>query len=412
MPRKSIPFLFTLPTFDTPDVVFGRNYFPTAQSLPVGLPREFRSEFEEFQNTEVNGYKFWSTGCSTFYIYPTGYIGSAVPVFNICQTGVTITGATVADEIIAPVFSYGELSLTYQQIYDAVTGYTGSGGGGGFGYTGSQGTTGFTGSRGLIGFTGSAGGGGTYTNATPVPTTLGGVVAGTTFSSLPVTSVLDMLLYPYQAPTFSTFTITGTTILEVGAPINDSRTFSWTTTNSTNISANTVAINNITTSTNIVTGTANDGSHVYDFSASPVDPNTAVTHTYRISATNSQTTVFTRDLTTSWRWRMYWGTNASTSLISDPIAPFDANSIQALANNALATNSSGTYTFAAGGYKYIAYPVDFIQKTTFKDLSTGFDVDMQDPTTVSVTNANGVTTNYYVHRTTNVLGGSITIVVS
>ena len=265
----------------------------------------------------------------------------------------------------------------------------------------------------IIGGEGGGGGGGdTYTNTTPVPTTLGGIVANSTFEDVPLTEMFDRLLYPYQAPTFGTFTLSGTTILEVGAPINDSRTFSWTTTNETNITENTVAINNITTSTNIVTGTANDGSHVYDFSASPVDPNTAVTHTYRISATNSQATVFTRDLTTSWRWRMYWGTNTSPSLISDSSDPFDADSIQALANNALATNSSGTYTFAAGGYKYIAYPTSFGLKTTFKDQGTGFDVDMQEADTLSVTNTNGVTTNYYVHRTTNVLGGAITITVS
>lgn len=410
MTRKSIPFLFTLPSINTPDVVFGRNYFPKAQQLPVGLPKEFRSEFEEFESAEVRGYQFWSTGCSSFHIYTPGDIENAITVFTICDTGVTINGAVVADEIIAPVFSYGELSLTFQQIYDAVTGYTGSGGGGGFGYTGSQGTTGFTGSvgftgsRGLIGYTGSAGGGGTYTNATPVPTTLGGVVAGTTFDEVPVTEVLDLLLYPYQAPTFSSFTISGTTILEVGAPINDSRTFTWATTNEDNIVANTVAINNITTSTNIVTGTADDGSHVYDFSASPVDPNTAVTHTYRISATNTQATVFTRDLTTSWRWRMYWGTSANTSLTE--------SEIESLVNNQLATNSSGTYTFAAGGYKYIAYPTSFGLKTTFKDQGTGFDVDMQAAVTTSVTNGNGVTTDYYVHRTTNVLGGAITITVS
>lgn len=251
---------------------------------------------------------------------------------------------------------------------------------------------------------GGGGGGDTYTNATPVPTTIGGITAGTTFSSVPLTQVFDQLLYPYQTPTFDTFTLSGTTILEVGEPINDSRTFSWTTTNSTNITANTVAINNITTSTNIVTGTANDGTHVYDFSASPVDPNTAVTHTYRISATNSQTTVFTKDLTTSWRWRMYWGTSANTSLTE--------SQIEALVSSSLATNSSGTFSFGTGGYKYIAYPTSFGLKTTFKDQGTGFDVDMQAADTVSVTNTNGVTTNYYVHRTTNVLGGSITITVS
>lgn len=37
----------------------------------------------------------------------------------------------------------------------------------------------------------------TFTNATPVPVTLGGVTAGSTFSNASVTSVLNTLLYPY-----------------------------------------------------------------------------------------------------------------------------------------------------------------------------------------------------------------------
>jgi hypothetical protein len=44
------------------------------------------------------------------------------------------------------------------------------------------------------------GGGGVYTNLTPVPVTLGGIEAGSTFDDTPITDVLDQLLYPYQEP--------------------------------------------------------------------------------------------------------------------------------------------------------------------------------------------------------------------
>jgi hypothetical protein len=40
---------------------------------------------------------------------------------------------------------------------------------------------------------------GSYTNLTPVPTTVGGVTAGTTFNGLSM-SVFDLLLYPYTSP--------------------------------------------------------------------------------------------------------------------------------------------------------------------------------------------------------------------
>jgi hypothetical protein len=52
-------------------------------------------------------------------------------------------------------------------------------------------------------------------------------------------------------------------------------------------------------------------------------------------------------------------------------------------------------------------------KTTWKDTSTGFDVAMNStPQTVSLTNSFGVTQNYYVYRTYNILGGTINVQIS
>lgn len=101
---------------------------------------------------------------------------------------------------------------------------------------------------------------------------------------------------------------------------------------------------------------------------------------------------------------MYWGTGSFASATE--------SDIEGLISSSLVTNSTGTFTFGTGGYKYIAYPTSFGLKTGFKDTSTGFDVDMQAADTVSLTNGNGVATNYYVHRSTNVLGGALTITVS
>ena len=46
-----------------------------------------------------------------------------------------------------------------------------------------------------------------YTNPTPMPSAVGGAKAGTTFNKTPINDVLDMLLYPYQNPSFSAFSI-------------------------------------------------------------------------------------------------------------------------------------------------------------------------------------------------------------
>jgi len=251
---------------------------------------------------------------------------------------------------------------------------------------------------------GSGTGSSTYTNVSPVPTTLGGIAAGTTFVDVPLTTMFDQLLYPYQLPTFSAFAMSGqSTTLEVGATISaGTKTFTWTTTNPANVSGSSISILDFTNSTTIASGLADTGTT--NQSVSAVTKTSATSHVYRISGSNTQDDGFSRDFTVNWRWRMYWGTNAATSLTE--------SDIEALISSSLVTNSTGTFTFATSNYKYIAYPTVFGLKTTFKDQGTGFDVDMQPATTVSVTNTNGVTTDYYVHRTTNVLGGAITITVS
>jgi len=256
----------------------------------------------------------------------------------------------------------------------------------------------------VIGGAGGGGGSSTYTNTSPVPTTLGGIVAGSTFVDVPITEVFDQLLYPYQFPTFGSFAITGqSTTLEVGAEITaGSKTFTWTTTNPSNISGSSISILDFTNNTTIASGLSNTGTTSQTISA--VSKTSATSHVYRISGSNTQDTGFSRDFTVNWRWRMYWGTASLASLTE--------SQIEGLISSSLVTNSTGTFTFGTAGYKYLAYPVVFGLKSTFKDQSTGFDVDMQSVVTTAVTNSFGVGTDYYVHRTTNVLGGAITITVS
>jgi len=251
---------------------------------------------------------------------------------------------------------------------------------------------------------GADGGGAPYTNATPVPTTLGGIVAGSTFLNVPITEMFDRLLYPYQAPAFTAFTISGqATTLEVGNSITaGTKTFTWSTLNPSNISASSIAILDFTNDTVIVSGLSNTGTATGAVSA--VTRTAAASHTYRITGSNTQNVIFSRDFTVNWRWRMYWGTGSFASATE--------NDIEGLISSSLVANSTGTFNFGAEGYKYIAYPTVFGLKSTFKDVNTGFDVDMQSAVTTEVTNSFGVGTNYFVHRTTNILGGTLTIAVS
>lgn len=240
-----------------------------------------------------------------------------------------------------------------------------------------------------------------YNRATAMVITVGGATPGTTFAGT-VQDALDKILYPYQNPSFTAFSFPQGN-LEVGAVMSGgSKTFTWSTSNSGSVQANTIKIEDITTSTVLLTGGANDGTE--DLTISGITNVTNTSHTWRITATNTQSGLFTRDFTLFWQWKRYYGESTLPSLTE--------NDIEALRVGGLVSQAGGTYSFLGGGYKYYAYPTALGLRTQFKDVNTNFAVSMEPPTTVSVTNVYGVTTNYYVHRTTNILGGAITIAIS
>jgi hypothetical protein len=60
----------------------------------------------------------------------------------------------------------------------------------------------------------------TYTNANPVPETIGGISAGSTFNNKTTSEMLDLLLYPYIAPSISLSANVSPGIFEFGNNIN------------------------------------------------------------------------------------------------------------------------------------------------------------------------------------------------
>lgn len=243
-----------------------------------------------------------------------------------------------------------------------------------------------------------------YTNPTPVPATLGGVTAGMTFNNMPLKDLLDTLLYPYLSPTFSTFTISGVAnnAIEVGDGITNP-TFNWGTINSSNIIANTIDIMDVTGGNILLADNiANNGS------TSVVLPllkkTVAATHQFKIEGMNTQNVLFNRTVNINWQWRRYFGASILSSLTEADI--------KALAGSELNGGFTGTYALGSGGYKYICYASSLGTASTFKDSSTGLNIPFEAPTVVPVTNALGITTNYNVHRSSNVLGASINIIVS
>lgn len=244
-----------------------------------------------------------------------------------------------------------------------------------------------------------------YTNTTPMPTGLGGFPAGQTFNDMSIEDVLTGLLYPYQYPTFTNFSISGmTTTLEVGDSISaGDYTFSWNTTNSSNINPSSVEVADNITGQILGTGLVNDGSELLTITGA-ITKTSPILHSWSVKATNTQGIEFTRTTSASWKWRVYHGSSNSEVL--------DAAGVQALTENSLQSNFSGNKTFSNDiEYKWMAYPTSMGLKTNFFDQATGFGVAMETAYTLSITNAFGVATDYYVHRTVNKLS-SITIGIS
>ena len=260
--------------------------------------------------------------------------------------------------------------------------------------------------QGVQGPPGPPGAGGVtgYVRETPMVISVGGATAGTTFDGS-IVDALDKILYPYVNPSFSSFALSGYSTLEVGAEIPAGpATFTWATSNSANITPDSIVITDVTNAITLLSGGANDSGEIITLDTARVR-DTAGAHTFRIAAQNTNEVSFSRDYSVNWYWRVWYGESEDTSLDTEP-------EVEALRASLLASSPNRTYNFEGGGYKWLAHPTSMGLKTTFTDADTGFPVAMEVPITVALTNGYGVTTNYYVYRTYNTLGGSIRITVS
>lgn len=244
-----------------------------------------------------------------------------------------------------------------------------------------------------------------YSNATPMPEEVGGYEIGDTFSDATLEQLFTNLLYPYQYPAVSSFSISGqSTTLEVGEEIlSGNKNFVWNFTNSTNVAANSVSVRDVTANTVLVSGLSNDGDEVIDIGGS-ITKTSAQTHTWSVSAQNTKGQSISRNFNVNWKWRTYYGTSDQESL--------NESQVKALVSSSLDSNFIGSKSVGANNYKYFAYPTAFGLKTTFQDTVSGFAVAMNPAVTVSITNNFGVTQDYYVHRTTNPIVGSLVVAVS
>ena len=185
-----------------------------------------------------------------------------------------------------------------------------------------------------------------YTNSTPVPVDIGGVKAGIVFNNEPVVNIIDKILQPYQAPSFSSFTVNGqaSLTLEVGTEYPGGlKTFNWSIVNPNNIKPNSITLNN-------ETGLANTGTKQQNTLA--VVKNTVGSHVFTIKAIDTLNKEINRTITINWLMKRYWGVSPLEEVTDDDIKAMS----QELSSNRVKTV---TYDGTGGMYPYFIYPTAF-----------------------------------------------------
>lgn len=233
-----------------------------------------------------------------------------------------------------------------------------------------------------------------YTNLQPVPQTLGGVVAGTTFNSMPIQQVLDTLLYPYAKPQFTSYNILGiSSIYEVGGGLlAGTYVFKWTTSNSSNVKPNSINVD----------GTEfqpNTGSYAKLLPS--IREDTPTTRTFHISGQDVKNQPFSSTYTITWSYRRYWGVSNKESLTDEDILMMSSE----LSGN---KNKLVAYDCTGGNYFYFAYP------SVFGDLTSATTINnMQWNDWVIVKrvflNQNGVSIPFNIYRSFNLLNGNVNV---
>ncbi len=246
-----------------------------------------------------------------------------------------------------------------------------------------------------------------YTNSLPMPNDVGGIPAGTTFDNVSSKDLWTKLLYAYDDPIFSSFSIADIpTELEVGYPIPAGvYDASWVIDSPEMLKPNSISIKYVNNDTTLASGLSNTGSEPINIPHIEYDVPTSII--FRISAENTMNEVFYKDMVTNVKQRIYVG-ESFLAVLTPP-------TVKGLRISRLDTNINGEYELLGGGYKWFCYPASWGERLHFKDVDTGLSVPMASAFTFMISNDAGdhggttVEEAYKAYRTFNMLGGAITI---
>ena len=232
----------------------------------------------------------------------------------------------------------------------------------------------------------------------------GKVPAGAVLDGHTLREVLERQVEPSLSPAFTAFTVSSLTetVMEVGAPVPANGIVSWHIFNAGKALPDTVTLTDHR-GTVLFSGMGLDASP-QAITCAGWTHTTPGTTTWTLAAQDRHGGTFRRECRVAWLPRLYFGESEQSSL--------DAAAVQALRVGCLKGSRAGSYAFQPGGYKWLAVPRHLGKPSSCRDVSNGLPVPMDDMGTVALTNAYGVTHEYYLFRSSHALGGAISIAVA
>lgn len=235
-----------------------------------------------------------------------------------------------------------------------------------------------------------------------------------------VSSVEDALLqilYPYQSPTFASFSINSqVTTLELGQEVSSSgtnKTFAWSLTNLANISTidgfNIVDTTASQTLASVILPNSTT-SRTITIPYQIVRTTNGATYTFTISSKDTRNNTFSRQYSITWRPRIFYGVSALTSLTSN--AQVEALAVSPTGGSRLVSSIVQSFTVSGNSlYIYIVMPVSFGKAINEDGGSSRFVVGGLSNSAWSITpftytNSYGHAENYYVYRSSTIQAGT------
>ncbi|MDP4268266.1 MAG: hypothetical protein Q8880_12635, partial [Bacteroidota bacterium] len=229
-------------------------------------------------------------------------------------------------------------------------------------------------------------GGGTYTNATPTPSSFGGISSGTTFNKKTMQEMFDMLLYPYMSPLVSLSSSPSGGVREYGN-VATSVTLSASTTKRTN-GITSVAFLRDNSSVYIVNSPfTNGGTQVW------TDTNILDTsRTYNCQVSDGNSTVTSNTVTFTFVYPFYYGVGS---------VGLNESGLKALTKDISAKGNKSLTTSPSSQVYYFAYPQSYGALSDIIDQN-GFSIKADYTIrTVSMTMLDSTSQNYTVYEFKN-----------